>query len=74
MYSSRFKIPEERLIKYLWGDHFYNPTTKTFSDCLSKESPRFFTNQILKPLGLFYNAAAQNEKEVLSKMIERLGL
>merc|ERR1711963_1045443 len=49
LYSSKFKMPEEKLMKRLWGDHFYSPKAKKWVKEQIDGSTRGFTQYILKP-------------------------
>ena len=63
MYSSKLKIPEENLMKRLWGDNFYDPETKKWSRVPSSaKSERGFNKFILEPLMKVYEANIVSER------------
>ena len=50
LYSSKFSMPEEKLMKRLWGNQFYHPTEKKWIKEQRDGSCRGFTQYILKPI------------------------
>ena len=51
MYASKFKIEPAKMMKKLWGDHFYNPKEKKWSKTQKgKDYVRGFCQFILDPI------------------------
>ena len=52
MYSDKFKIEEQKLMRRLWGDQFYNPKAKDkkWSKVQEAGYNRGFTQYILDPI------------------------
>jgi elongation factor 2 len=50
MYSARFNMEEEKLMKRLWGDQFYHAKEKKWFKEQKEGSCRGFTQYILKPI------------------------
>lgn len=78
IYSKRFSTKIESLMEKLWGDNYYNSTTKSFAceptEVSGKKSQRSFVEYVLAPLDKYYTASQNADTEVLSKMVERLNL
>lgn len=54
MYCTKFKIEEDKMMKRLWGDNFYNESEKKWSkSCTGEMTPlacRGFNKYILAPI------------------------
>ena len=50
IYATKFKVPEEKMMKRLWGANFYNPSTKKWGHVQTESSVRGFNKFILEPL------------------------
>lgn len=54
IYAARTGMPVDRILKRLWGDHFYDPETKKFvgspKSASGKTLPRFFCQVVMDPL------------------------
>jgi elongation factor 2 len=82
-YSTKFKVPVEKLMKKLWGDNYFNPKTKKFQtspkDEDGKDIKRCFAEFIMKPVITLCRAsmqAADDESKLALciKMCAQLGL
>ncbi|XP_052794271.1 elongation factor 2-like [Mya arenaria] len=80
MYCNKFKIPEEKMMKRLWGDNFFNePEKKWTKQCTGEMTPlkcRGFNKYILTPIyqvfDLCKNSDGKDEKPL--KLAEKLGV
>ena len=64
MYSAKFKIDLQKLMVRLWGESFFNPQTKKWSQ--SKETPehqRAFNMFVLDPLYKIFDAVMNFKKD-----------
>ena len=75
MYAAKLKIDKKKLIKKLWGDNYYNPKTKKWSDQADDESiQRAFCTNILAPLTKLANNVSSGKKEVYQPLLQKLGI
>lgn len=50
MYFKKFKIPEAKLMRKLWGDNFYNDKEKKWSKSADAGYERGFNKYVLTPI------------------------
>lgn len=50
MYTNRFKVKKEKMVRKLWGNNFYNPQEKKWSETPSSCSERGFCKFVLDPV------------------------
>jgi len=74
LYSSKFKMPEEKLMKRIWGNNFYHPTEKKWVKTETVGYDRGFTNYILKPIYQIFKTAMKGTKEATLALVEKLGI
>ena len=78
MYAAKFKTDKKKLLKRLWGDHFFDPKTRKWTeepvDDDGNERRRAFCTLILDPIIKLLDAVASGKKEVYVPMIEKLGI
>lgn len=74
MYSKKFGISLEKMMKRLWGDNFFNPSTKKWSKRPSDGAVRGFCEYIMKPINQMINTIMNGETEKYSKLISKLGI
>ena len=75
MYSAKLKIDKKQLIKKLWGDNYFNPKEKKWSDQPEDESvQRAFCANILNPLSKLANNVSSGKKEVYQPLLKKLGI
>jgi elongation factor 2 len=59
LYSTRTGISYDKILKRLWGDHYYDPETQKFYESSTspsgKQLPRFFCKVIMEPLIRIFN-------------------
>ena len=75
MYASKFKQDKNKLIKKFWGDNYYNPKQKKWSNEPEDETvQRAFCTNILNPLIKLANEISTGKKEVYQPLLEKLGI
>ncbi|KAL8563308.1 hypothetical protein ACOMHN_028831 [Nucella lapillus] len=73
-YSVKFKISEDKMMKKLWGDNFYDPTTRKWSRSQSENSVRGFSKFVLEPLMKMLRASKDGDAETTCQLLDKLGL
>ena len=69
MYSSRFNMDETKLMKKLWGDHFFLASEKKWLKEQRDGACRGFTQYILKPI---YQVRAAEQTHHLPQILNVL--
>jgi len=78
MYSKKFGLDENLLVKKLWGDHYFDPETKTW--LTTDESPsgktlkRAFCQYIMDPIIKLSRALNEGKEDLYTKMLEGIGV
>ena len=73
MYAAKLKMEKSKLIKRLWGDNYWNPKSKKWSDQPEDEDvKRAFCANILEPLIKLANTVATGKKEVYQPLLQKL--
>lgn len=50
MYAAKFGTDEDKFMKKLWGNHYYNPDTRKWNKTGGKGYNRGFNKFVLEPL------------------------
>lgn len=74
MYSAKVKVPEDKMMKRLWGDNFYDPQTRKWSRVRSEGSVRGFNKFILEPLMKVLRASKAGDVEQTTQLLAKLDL
>lgn len=78
MYAAKFKTKKDRLLTKLWGDNYFDPKTKKWTDEATTEDgtelKRAFCSMIIDPLLKLANSVKEGKKEVYEPMLEKLGI
>jgi len=74
MYSARFAMEEEKLMKRLWGDQFYHTKEKKWFKEPKDGAMRGFTQYILKPIYQIFNTAMKKSQEETLALADKLGI
>lgn len=61
-------------MKNLWGDRFYNPTTKKWSNTQEPGSKRGFCMFVLEPIYRMFDAIMKGKDDETGKLLERLNI
>jgi elongation factor 2 len=72
MYAAKFKQDKKKFIKRLWGDNYFNPKSKKWSDEPEDESvKRAFCANVLEPLITLANKVQEGKKRSISTFIKK---
>jgi elongation factor 2 len=74
MYAEKFKIDVEKLMSRLWGENFYNPTTRKWSKRYEEGYKRAFCMFVLDPIFKVFDAIMNFKKEETAKLLEKLNI
>jgi elongation factor 2 len=74
MYAEKFKIDTEKLMNRLWGENFYNPTTRKWSKKYDEGYKRSFCMFVLEPIFKVFDAIMNFKKEEIPKLLEKLNV
>ena len=75
MYATKLKQDKNKLQKRLWGDNYFNPKEKKWSNEPEDETvQRAFCANILEPLSKLARAVNSGKKEVYKPLLEKLGI
>ncbi|KAI1283060.1 Eukaryotic translation elongation factor 2 [Halotydeus destructor] len=74
IYADKFKIDVEKLMNRLWGDNFYNPTTKKWGKNQDPGYKRAFVMFVLEPIFKVFDAIMNFKKEETAKLLEKLNI
>jgi len=74
MYSEKFGIQVDKLMKRLWGDNFFNPKERKWSNTGGEGYQRGFIQFVLDPIFKVFDAIMQFKKDVAANLIEKLGV
>jgi elongation factor 2 len=74
MYAAKFGMAEERLMKRLWGDHFYHAKDKKWLKEYKEGAKRGFIQYVLDPIYQLFNKAMKGTKEEALAVVDKLGI
>jgi len=74
MYSKKFNVPVDKLMKKLWGESFFNPKTKKWSKSKDADNVRSFNMYILDPIYKVFDCIMGFKKEETAKLLEKLDI
>ena len=76
IHAKKMKIDRSKIIKKLWGDHFFNPKTKKWTDEATDDDGndlrRAFCSMILDPLLKLAESVKSGKKEIYEPMLKKL--
>jgi len=72
MYADKFKIDVNKLMGRLWGDSFFNPTTKKWAKQKESDNKRSFNMYVLDPIYKVFDAIMNYKKEMIDTLLEKL--
>lgn len=77
-YSKKFGVDREKMMTRLWGDSFFNPKTKKWTnkskDADGKTLERAFNSFILDPIFRIFAAVMNFKKEETTALLEKLDI
>lgn len=72
MYAAKFKQDKKKFIKRLWGDNYFNPKSKKWSDEPEDDTvKRAFCANVLEPLITLANKVSEGKKRSISTFIKK---
>jgi len=74
IYAKKFGIEKSKMMQKLWGDNFYNATTKKWSTNTADGSRRAFCQFIMDPICQLFTSIMNDDKPKYEKMLTTLGI
>ncbi len=75
MYAEKLNVDENKLLRKLWGDNFYNSQTRKWSKAPGAGFERGFNKFVLEPIYKVLKATLREEpSEEADALVERLGV
>ncbi|XP_065557935.1 translation elongation factor 2 isoform X1 [Artemia franciscana] len=74
MYSEKFKIDVTKLMSRLWGENFFNPTTKKWSSQKNPDNKRSFNMYVLDPIFMIFRTIMGHKKEEVEALLKKLNI
>merc|ERR1711907_901272 len=74
LYAEKFKATPEKLIKKLWGDHFFNNKTGKWSKTQEDGTHRGFNKFVLEPIFRMFKLIMEGATEKYTKLINMVGV
>merc|ERR1712183_1163193 len=74
MYSSKFGIDVQKLMKRLWGDNCFNPKTNKWSKTMKPGFIRGFNMFVLDPIYKVFKAIMNTNNEDIDKLVAKTGV
>jgi len=75
-YAKKFGVDKEKMMAKLWGDNFFNPTTRKWTtkatDADGKPLERAFNMFVLDPIFKIFESVMNFDKPAVQKMVEKL--
>jgi elongation factor 2 len=77
-YSKKFGVDKEKMMAKLWGDNYFNPTTKKWTskgtDTDGKTLERAFNMFVLDPIFKIFDAIMNFKKDQIGPMLDKLNI
>jgi len=74
IYAVKMKLNPVKLMKKLWGDHFYSGGEKKWKKVAGADGNRGFCQFILDPIYKMFDGVMNNKKDVYTKLLEKLDI
>jgi elongation factor 2 len=79
LYAKKFGVEQDKLVKRLWGDNYYNPDTKKWqtsprSETSGKNLQRAFCQFCLSPIKRIFDSCMQGKLAELDKLLPSLNI
>jgi elongation factor 2 len=75
-YSKKFGVDKEKMMSRLWGDNYFDPTTRKWStkanDANDKPLERAFNMFVLDPIFKIFDAVMNSKKDAIGPVLEKL--
>ena len=77
-YAKKFGVDKDKMMAKLWGDNFFNPTTKKWgtksTDADGKPLERAFNQFVLDPIFKIFESVMNFQKDKIAPMLEKLNV
>ncbi|KAG6819008.1 translation elongation factor 2 [Arthromyces matolae] len=77
-YSKKFGVDKEKLMSKLWGDNYFNPTTRKWTtnpiSADGKPLERAFNAFVLDPIFKIFDAVMNSKKDAIGPICEKLDI
>ncbi|GJJ76982.1 elongation factor 2 [Entomortierella parvispora] len=77
-YSKKFGVDRQKMMEKLWGENYFNPTTKKWTnkntDGDGKPLERAFSQFVLDPIFKIFDTVMNGKKETAFVMLEKLNI
>jgi len=74
MYAEKFGIQGEKLMKNLWGERFFNPENKKWTNQGDGKTKRGFCQFVLDPIFKVFDCVMNVKKDETAKLLEKLNI
>jgi len=78
MYAKKFGVDRERMMRKLWGDNYFDATSKHWVEKSTSDSgaplKRAFSQFVLDPIYRLFESIIGNEREKFEKMLKALNI
>jgi elongation factor 2 len=74
MYADKFGIQPRKLMRNLWGDRYFNPKTKKWSNSPEGGAKRGFSQFVLDPIYKVFDAIMNIKRDETAQLVEKLGI
>lgn len=73
-YADKLKVDEQKLVKKLWGDNYYNSQTRKWSKNPGEGFERGFNKFVLEPIYKVLKATLGEDERETNTLLGRLGI
>ncbi|XP_060069622.1 elongation factor 2-like [Ylistrum balloti] len=74
LYATKFGLSEDKLMRRLWGEHYYHPGTRTWNKVGGDGYVRGFNKFVLEPLYTMLRTLKSEEKEEVFRLTDKLNI
>jgi len=74
MYADKFKIAEDKMMKRLWGDMFYDKENKKWVKKATAGLDRGFVQYVMNPIQQVFNTCMKKSHDDALKLIAKIGV
>jgi len=78
MYAKKFGVEEDKMMKRLWGDNYFDPSSKKWKKTDEgddgKKLERAFCQFCMSPVSQIFKAAMADDLDKITKMLEKMGM
>eukprot|EP01132_Coremiostelium_polycephalum_P004842 gene4842-6033_t len=78
LYAAKFGVPQDKLVKKLWGDQYFDSETKKWDtsniSALGKQLNHSFCQFVLEPIYRLIDCIMEGDKDKITKILESIGI